>query len=164
MERDLKIAIVVGIVTTIVGTIVGKLWDPISPVFLNALFLENITINQSQAYLGIVLFAVVLALGIFLGRHILSSLKEKPIEVPPTGINYIQLACSRCNRPVFVYPPAEKYKEVVSSECEDKDGESDHNIKKDAKCRSCHKKFEYYWCTGHFASESVKKRTFNRRY
>jgi hypothetical protein len=127
---------------------------------MNVFYSENTPIYQFQSYIGIVLFAVVITLGIILGQYILRSIKEKPIEVPPTGINYIQLACPKCGRPVLVYPPAEKYKEVVSSECEDKDGEVDHNKKDKTRCRNCRKTFGFFWCTGHFLSESIPKRKF----
>lgn len=133
----------------IIVPIVVKLWDQIASIFLNALFLQNIPINQSQSYLGIILFAVVLVIGISLSQYFLKTKKQKPIEVPPAGIQYDQIACPHCNHPNIVYPPMKKYKEIVLSECKDKTGEEDHNIKSEAKCPNCQKKFEFYWCTGH---------------
>jgi hypothetical protein len=149
------------IVTAIIGSITTTLWQQISPIFLNALLLQNIPINQSQAYLGIILFAGVLISGLLFVYYIIKFFKKKPIEMPPSGIQYEQIACPKCNYPNVVYPPMKKYKEVTYKECEDKEGETDHNLKKQIKCENCHKKFEFYWCTGHFHAVSIKKRKFD---
>jgi hypothetical protein len=161
LERGHKIAIVGIIVTIIIG--IASLWNEISPIFLNVLFIQNIPINQHQAYLGITLFAVVIVLGIFVMQYLLRFYKKKPIEVPPQGIQHDYAVCPKCNYPNLVYPPAKEYKGVVLSKCKDKGLEADHNFPGEVKCRGCHKTFEFYWCKGHFYVFGGKKREYKSK-
>lgn len=164
MERDLKIALVTGGVFTIFGLMVEQLWIQISPIFQNVLLFQNITINQSQAYLGIILFAGTIISGLFLILFLLRITKKKPIETPPTGIQYETIACPKCNYPNIVFPPTKEYERVVFLECKDKQGEKDHNVKCQVKCRGCHKKFDFYWCKGHFyVFGAGKKRNYKSK-
>jgi DNA-directed RNA polymerase subunit RPC12/RpoP len=149
LQRDLKIALGIGGVLTIFGIIVEQSWDQISRIFQNVLLFQNLTINQSQAYFGIILFAGTILSGYFLIRFLFNIFKKKPIATPPTGIQYKQISCPYCNYPNIVFPPTEDYKRVVFFECTDKQGRNDHNVPRQVKCHDCGKKFDYFWCSGH---------------
>jgi hypothetical protein len=68
-----------------------------------------------------------------------------------------QIGCPQCKHPNMVYPPLEKYKEVVYEPCETDGVEGDHNFKTDIECSNCYEKFKYYWCTGHTYVEGANK-------
>ncbi len=139
------ITLMSGIVFMILSLIVGDLWDQITPM----LFFQKIPTNP-QANLGILFFAVAIISGIILILFLFRITKKKPIDTPPTGTQYEQIACPKCGHPNFVYPPTKDYTRVVFSKCKDKGAlRENHNVKRQTKCSNCQKQFNFYWCRGH---------------